>query len=137
MSKSVKRLRRRLPPDIAVFTDRGPSSPAPVVLYCHSGAFVLGNLDMDHLQCVELARRRARWYRSTIGSHRNIHTRRVSTMCSRCSDGLPQVKRRTSVSTPTESRSRATAQGPRRRVGATRSGWAADRVPVVASAGAR
>jgi acetyl esterase/lipase len=30
-------------------------SPAPVVLYCHSGAFVLGNLDTDHRQCVELA----------------------------------------------------------------------------------
>ncbi|MGW0158223.1 alpha/beta hydrolase [Mycobacterium sp. NPDC003323] len=28
-----------------------------VVLYCHSGAFVLGNLDTDHRQCVELARR--------------------------------------------------------------------------------
>lgn len=26
-------------------------------LYCHSGAFVLGNLDIDHRQCVELARR--------------------------------------------------------------------------------
>jgi acetyl esterase len=30
--------------------------PAPVVIYCHSGAFVLGNLDTDHRQCVELAR---------------------------------------------------------------------------------
>jgi len=36
---------------------RGGSSPSPVVLYCHSGAFVLGNLDVDHRQCVELARR--------------------------------------------------------------------------------
>ena len=27
------------------------------VIYCHSGAFVLGNLDTDHRQCVELARR--------------------------------------------------------------------------------
>ncbi len=27
------------------------------VLYCHSGAFVLGNLDTDHRQCVELALR--------------------------------------------------------------------------------
>src|ERR1700682_4471923 len=34
----------------------GPS-PAPVVIYCHSGAFVFGNLDTDHHQCVELARR--------------------------------------------------------------------------------
>jgi acetyl esterase/lipase len=36
---------------------RGGSSPAPAVLYCHSGAFVLGNLDTDHRQCVEFARR--------------------------------------------------------------------------------
>jgi acetyl esterase/lipase len=27
------------------------------VIYCHAGAFVLGNLDIDHRQCVELARR--------------------------------------------------------------------------------
>lgn len=33
----------------------GPAS-APSVIYCHSGAFVLGNLDTDHLQCVELCR---------------------------------------------------------------------------------
>lgn len=36
---------------------RGGPSPAPAVIYCHSGAFVLGNLDVDHRQCVELARR--------------------------------------------------------------------------------
>ncbi len=30
---------------------------AGAVIYCHSGAFVLGNLDTDHRQCVELARR--------------------------------------------------------------------------------
>jgi acetyl esterase/lipase len=36
---------------------RGGRAPAPVVVYCHSGAFVLGNLDTDHRQCVELARR--------------------------------------------------------------------------------
>ncbi len=36
---------------------RGGPSPAPAVIYCHSGAFVLGNLDTDHRQCVELARR--------------------------------------------------------------------------------
>lgn len=36
---------------------RGGPVPAPVVVYCHSGAFVLGNLDTDHRQCVELARR--------------------------------------------------------------------------------
>jgi acetyl esterase/lipase len=36
---------------------RGGASPVPAVIYCHSGAFVLGNLDTDHLQCVEFARR--------------------------------------------------------------------------------
>lgn len=36
---------------------RGAPAPAPVVIYCHAGAFVLGNLDTDHRQCVELARR--------------------------------------------------------------------------------
>ncbi len=32
---------------------------APVIVYCHSGAFVLGNLDTDHRQCIEMARRAA------------------------------------------------------------------------------
>ena len=36
---------------------RGAPAPAPAVIYCHSGAFVLGNLDTDHRQCVEFARR--------------------------------------------------------------------------------
>lgn len=36
---------------------RGAAGRAPVVIYCHSGAFVLGNLDTDHRQCVEWARR--------------------------------------------------------------------------------
>ncbi|MFG1929615.1 alpha/beta hydrolase [Mycobacterium sp. NPDC048908] len=36
---------------------RGAAPPAPAVIYCHAGAFVLGNLDTDHRQCVELARR--------------------------------------------------------------------------------
>jgi acetyl esterase/lipase len=36
---------------------RGGPSRAPAVIYCHSGAFVLGNLDTDHRQCVEFARR--------------------------------------------------------------------------------
>jgi acetyl esterase len=36
---------------------RGAPAPAPTVIYCHAGAFVLGNLDTDHRQCVELARR--------------------------------------------------------------------------------
>jgi acetyl esterase len=36
---------------------RGGSSPGPAVVYCHAGGFALGNLDTDHRQCVELARR--------------------------------------------------------------------------------
>jgi acetyl esterase/lipase len=36
---------------------RAGPMPAPAVIYCHSGAFVLGNLDTDHRQCVEFARR--------------------------------------------------------------------------------
>ncbi|MGH3641946.1 MAG: alpha/beta hydrolase [Mycobacterium sp.] len=36
---------------------RGGPSRAPAVIFCHSGAFVLGNLDTDQQQCVELARR--------------------------------------------------------------------------------
>lgn len=41
---------------VTVRVYRGGRSPAPAVVYCHSGAFVLGNLDTDHLQCVEFAR---------------------------------------------------------------------------------
>jgi acetyl esterase/lipase len=37
---------------------RGGPAPAPAVIYCHAGAFVLGNLDTDHPQCVEFARPR-------------------------------------------------------------------------------
>ena len=36
---------------------RGAAAPSPMVIYCHAGGFVLGNLDTDHRQCVELARR--------------------------------------------------------------------------------
>lgn len=36
---------------------RGGPAPSPAVIYCHAGAFVLGNLDTDHRQCVEFARR--------------------------------------------------------------------------------
>ncbi len=36
---------------------QGADAPAPAVIYCHAGAFMLGNLDTDHRQCVELARR--------------------------------------------------------------------------------
>ncbi|MDO3637040.1 alpha/beta hydrolase fold domain-containing protein, partial [Mycolicibacterium arseniciresistens] len=42
---------------IPVRVYRSGGSPAPAVVYVHSGAFVLGNLDTDHRQCVELARR--------------------------------------------------------------------------------
>jgi acetyl esterase len=35
----------------------GQTASAPVVMYCHAGGFALGNLDTDHRQCVELARR--------------------------------------------------------------------------------
>jgi acetyl esterase/lipase len=38
---------------------RASPAPSPALIYCHSGAFVLGNLDTDHRQCVELARRAA------------------------------------------------------------------------------
>lgn len=36
---------------------RGGPPGSPAIIYCHSGAFVLGNLDTDHRQCIELARR--------------------------------------------------------------------------------
>uniref|UniRef100_UPI00373FCE44 alpha/beta hydrolase n=1 Tax=Mycobacterium avium TaxID=1764 RepID=UPI00373FCE44 len=36
---------------------RGGPARAPAVIYCHAGGFALGNLDTDHRQCVELARR--------------------------------------------------------------------------------
>ncbi|MDN4517778.1 MULTISPECIES: alpha/beta hydrolase [Mycolicibacterium] len=36
---------------------RGGPPGSGVVLYCHSGAFVLGTLDTDHRQCIEMARR--------------------------------------------------------------------------------
>ncbi|MFZ0831976.1 MAG: alpha/beta hydrolase [Mycobacterium sp.] len=42
---------------VRIYRRHGERSPAPAVVYCHSGAFVLGNLDTDHRQCVELARR--------------------------------------------------------------------------------
>ncbi|MGV0046871.1 alpha/beta hydrolase fold domain-containing protein [Mycobacterium colombiense] len=35
----------------------GPQGPAPAVVFCHAGGFALGNLDTDHVQCVQLARR--------------------------------------------------------------------------------
>ncbi|WP_459979405.1 alpha/beta hydrolase fold domain-containing protein, partial [Mycobacterium avium] len=41
--------------DVRIY--RGGPEPAPAVIYCHAGGFALGNLDTDHRQCVELARR--------------------------------------------------------------------------------
>jgi acetyl esterase len=35
---------------------RAGGEAVPVVLFCHSGGFVLGNLDTDHRWCVDLAR---------------------------------------------------------------------------------
>lgn len=35
---------------------RGSAVGGSAVVYCHAGAFVLGNLDTDHLQCVQWAR---------------------------------------------------------------------------------
>src|ERR1700752_3555489 len=36
---------------------RGGAAPAPGVIYCHSGALVLANLETDHRQFVEFPRR--------------------------------------------------------------------------------
>jgi acetyl esterase/lipase len=33
-----------------------PEPAAPALLYCHSGAYLLGNLDTDHARCLALAR---------------------------------------------------------------------------------
>jgi acetyl esterase len=48
---------RDIGPPIPLRLYRGTAAPSPAVIYCHAGAFVLGNLDTDHRQCVELARR--------------------------------------------------------------------------------
>lgn len=45
------------PGEVSVRIYRGAPSPAPAVIYCHAGGFALGNLDTDHRQCLELARR--------------------------------------------------------------------------------
>jgi acetyl esterase len=42
---------------VSVRIYRGGPARAPAVVYCHAGAFVQGNLDIDHRQYVELARR--------------------------------------------------------------------------------
>lgn len=45
---------------IPIRTYRAGGPLAPAVLYGHSGAFVLGNRNTDHRQCVELATRAER-----------------------------------------------------------------------------
>jgi acetyl esterase/lipase len=42
---------------VRVYRGAPSNPPAPAVIYCHAGGFALGNLDTDHRQCVELARR--------------------------------------------------------------------------------
>jgi acetyl esterase/lipase len=43
---------------VRIYRGGGASKPlAPAVVYCHAGGFTLGNLDTDHRQCLELARR--------------------------------------------------------------------------------
>ncbi len=42
---------------VRIYRGASTLARAPAVIYCHSGAFVLGNLDVDHRQCVELAKR--------------------------------------------------------------------------------
>ena len=44
------------PVPIRIYRGTGEAA-APAVVYCHAGAFVLGNLDTDQRQCIELARR--------------------------------------------------------------------------------
>ena len=73
-------------------------SPPPAVVYCHAGGFTLGNLDTDHRQCVELARRGrctvvsvdSGWTRSTL-------IRPRSTTRARCCDGWPATRRELDV----------------------------------------
>jgi acetyl esterase len=50
-------IEKREAQSIPVRIYREVAAPAPAVIYCHSGAFVLGNLDTDYRQCVEFARR--------------------------------------------------------------------------------
>lgn len=45
---------RRIP--IRIYRRPERMNRSAVVIYCHAGAFVLGNLDTDHRQCIELVR---------------------------------------------------------------------------------
>ena len=47
---------QRVVDSVPVRIYRGAGAQSPAVIYCHSGAFVLGNLDTDHRQCVQFAR---------------------------------------------------------------------------------
>jgi acetyl esterase/lipase len=42
---------------VRIYRGAPSKPPAPAVIYCHAGGFALGNLDTDHRQCLELARR--------------------------------------------------------------------------------
>ena len=42
---------------VRIYRGAPSKPPAPAVVYCHAGGFALGNLDTDHRQCLELARR--------------------------------------------------------------------------------
>jgi acetyl esterase len=42
---------------VRIYRSTPSKPPAPAVVYCHAGGFALGNLDTDHRQCLELARR--------------------------------------------------------------------------------
>jgi acetyl esterase/lipase len=42
---------------VRIYRYGGKTGRAPAVVYCHAGGFALGNLDTDHRQCLELARR--------------------------------------------------------------------------------
>jgi acetyl esterase len=41
---------------IRVYTPREHRSPPPAIIYFHGGAFVLGDLDLEHPRCLEMAR---------------------------------------------------------------------------------
>ena len=56
-TRLASRFENRELASIPVRIYRGGAAPSPAVIYCHSGAFVLGNLDTDHRQCVQFARR--------------------------------------------------------------------------------
>ncbi|BDB39963.1 MULTISPECIES: alpha/beta hydrolase [Mycobacterium] len=42
---------------VRIYRGGDRTRPAPAVVYCHAGGFALGNLDTDHRQCIEIARR--------------------------------------------------------------------------------